>query len=95
MAHSVAVNTPLEALLVEQALALARELGAIAEAAPDGHVLAEAEQAAVRLGREFTRRALEATLQAQAAAAEKKGRPAVPAPAAAAATPRARSTRPR
>ena len=84
MAHTVEVNTPLEALLVEQALAMARELGAVADAAPDGLVLAHAELAAVRLGREFTRRALEAALQAQAAAAEKKGRPAVPAPAAAA-----------
>jgi hypothetical protein len=90
MAHSVEVNTPLEALLVEQALAMARELGAVADAAPDGRVLAEAEVAAVRLGREFTRRALEATLQTQAEAAEKKGRLAASVPAAAAATPRAR-----
>ena len=57
MAHTVEVNTPLEALLVEQALAMAREWGAVADAAPDGHVLAQAEQAAVRLGREFMRRA--------------------------------------
>jgi hypothetical protein len=90
MAHSVEVNTPLEALLVEQALAMVRELGGVADAAADGCVLAQAEVAAVRLGREFTRLALEATLQAQADAAEKKGRPAASAPAAAAVTPRVR-----
>jgi hypothetical protein len=89
MAHTVEVNTPLEALLVEQALAMVRELDGVANAAADGRVLAEAEVAAVRLGREFTRRALEATLQAQAEAAEKKGRPAASVPAAAVVTPRA------
>jgi hypothetical protein len=62
MAHTIEVNTPLEALLVEQALAMIRELGSVADAAADGRVLAEAEVAAVRLGREFTRRTLEATL---------------------------------
>lgn len=93
MAHSVEVNTPLEALLVDQALAMARELEAVARAAPDGRVLAEAELAAVRLGREFTRRALEAALQEQAACAEKKAPPAASAPAVAAATPKARRAR--
>jgi hypothetical protein len=90
MAHTIEVNTPLEALLVEQALAMVRELGSVADAAADGRVLAQAEVAAVRLGREFTRRALEATLQEQAAASEKKGRPAASVPAAAAVTPRVR-----
>jgi len=77
------VQTPLEALLVEQALAIARQLQQTADAAPDGHVLARVEAAAVPAGREFTRRAVEAALQAQAAAAEKKGRLAGPVPAAA------------
>ena len=90
MVHQVEVRTPLEALLVEQALLMARELQAVADAAPDGRVLADAELAAVRAGRELTRRALEAALQAQAEQAEKKGRPPAPAPAAPAATPRAR-----
>jgi len=90
MAHTIEVNTPLEALLVEQALAMVRELGGVADAAPDGRVLAQAEIAAVRLGREFTRRALEATLQAQADAAEKKGRPAAIVPAVAVVMPRVR-----
>ena len=90
MAHTVEVNTPLEALLVEQALAMARELGAVADAAPDGHVLAQAEVAAVRLGPRVHASRPGGALQAQADAAEKKGRPAASAPAAAAATPRAR-----
>jgi hypothetical protein len=76
-------ETPLEALLVEQALALARQLRQAADAAPDGQVLARVEAAALPAGRELTRRAVEAALQAQAAAAEKKGRPAAAAPAAA------------
>jgi hypothetical protein len=76
-------HTPLESLLLEQALAIARQLQQTADAAPDGQVLARVEAAALPAGREFTRRAVEAALQAQAAAAEKKGRPAAPAPAAA------------
>ena len=83
-------DTPLQALLVEQALLLARQLERGADAAPDGQVLARVEALAVPAGRELTRKAVEAALQAQALAAEKKGRPAAPAPAAAAApTPRA------
>ena len=78
--------TPLEALLVEQARLMARELQRVADDAPDGLVLARAEQAALTAGREFTRRALEATLQAQAEAAQKKTRPAAPASAATAST---------
>jgi hypothetical protein len=76
-------------LLVEQALLMARELQAAADAAPDGRVLAVAELVAVRAGRELTRKALEAALQAQAEGAEKRGRPAAPAAAAGDATPRA------
>jgi hypothetical protein len=68
-------QTPLEALLVEQALLLARPLQEAADAAPDGQVLARVEAAALPAGRELTRRAVEAALQAQAGAAEKKGRP--------------------
>jgi len=75
-------HTPLEALLVEHALAIARQLQQTAEASPDGRVLADVEAAAVPAGREFTRRAVEAACQAQAAAAEKKGRPAGSAPGA-------------
>jgi len=82
-------QTPLEALLVEQALLLARQLQQAADAAPDGQVLARVEALAVPAGRELTRKAVEAALQAQAEEAEKKGRPAGAAAAAASApTPR-------
>ena len=95
MGRTFIANTDLEALLVEQALAMARELQAVADAAPDGQVLAVAEIAAVRSGRELTRRALEAALQAQAGPAEKKGLPAASAPAAGVAASRTRRRAPR
>jgi hypothetical protein len=75
-------RTPLEALLVEQALLLARQLQQAADAAPDGHVLAAVEASALAAGRELTRQAVQAALQGQAEAAEKKGRRAAAAPAA-------------
>jgi hypothetical protein len=81
MSHTVEVNTPLEAVLVEQALLMARELQRAAESAPHGHVLERAEAVALTAGREFTRRALEAALQGRADAAEKKTRPGGPAAA--------------
>lgn len=74
-------ETPLQALLVEQALLLARQLQQTADAAPDGQVLARVEALAVPAARELARQAVQATLQAQAEMAEKKGRPAAPAPA--------------
>jgi len=76
-------ETPLEALVLEHALLLARQLQQAADAARDGHVLAAVEAAALPAGRELTRKAVESALQAQAAAAEKKGRRAAAAPAAA------------
>jgi hypothetical protein len=92
MERTFTARTELEAILVEQALAMARDLEAVTDAAPDGQVLAIAEAAALRSGRELTRTALESALRRQAEAAEKKGLPAGPAPAAAAASSR---TRPR
>lgn len=89
MTRTFEARTELEAVLVEQALLMARELQATADAAPDGQVLAQAELAALRGGRELTRRALESALQGQAEAAEKKAPPAGRAPAGAGATPRA------
>ena len=82
MTRTFHADTPLEALVLEQALALARQLQQTADAAPDGAVLAAVEAAAVPAGRELTRRAVEAALQAQAEPAEKRGRPAAPARAA-------------
>jgi hypothetical protein len=81
--HTFRAQTPLEALLLEQALLLARQLQQAADAAPDGQVLAQVEALAVPAGRELTRQAVQATLQAQAQAAEKKGRRRAAAPAAA------------
>jgi hypothetical protein len=77
-------ETPLQALLVEQALLLARQLEDTAHQAPDGQVLARVEALAVPGARELARQAVQATLQAQAEAAEKKGPPAAPARAGAA-----------
>lgn len=94
MERMVMVRTELEAILVDQALAMARELETLTDAAPDGQVLAVAEQAALRSGRELTRRALEAALQRQAEGVEKKREvPAASAPAAAVAWSRTRRPR--
>ena len=82
-------ETPLQALLVEQALSLAQQLQQTADDAPDGQVLARVEALAVPAAREMARQAVQAALQAQAEAAEKRGRPAAPAPAAAASGTRA------
>jgi len=71
-------ETPLQALLVEQALLLAQQLEQTADTAPDGQVLSRVEALAVPAARELARRAVEAALQAQAEAAEKKGRRAAP-----------------
>jgi hypothetical protein len=88
MERTFTARTEVEAILLEQALAMARELEMVSDAAPDGRVLAVSELAAIRAGR-----ALEATLQRQAGSAEKKGPPAGPAPAAAVAGPRTRGPR--
>lgn len=77
--RDIRVNNPTEALLVEQALAMARELNDTANAATDGRVLQEIEQLAVTRGRELTRKSVEAVVNDQAEAVEKKGRRAEPA----------------
>jgi broad specificity phosphatase PhoE len=71
-------QTPLEALLVEQALLLARQLQKTADDAADGQVLAAVEATAVPAARELARKAVQATLQQQAHEAEKKGGPTAP-----------------
>jgi hypothetical protein len=81
-AKELRIEDPVEALIVEQALAMARELKRTCRLAPDGQVLAAAEQVALAQGRELTRRSLEAVLEAERADVEKKGRAAEPAPAA-------------
>lgn len=83
------VAQDVERLIVEQAQAFTQELWRVAQAAPDGQVLRLAELFVVEQGRELLRSALEKTLQAQAAALEKKGRPHGPVPVVSAATTKA------
>ena len=79
--RDIRVNDPSEALVIEQALAMYREMKQAADAAPDGTVFDVAESLAVTRGREFTRKSLEIVLHDQAEGVEKKGLPAEPAPA--------------
>ncbi|MGL4555196.1 MAG: hypothetical protein ACRC33_28855 [Gemmataceae bacterium] len=65
-------ETPLQALILEHALAMARQLEHTAGNAAHGRVLAAVESFAVPAGRELTRKAVEAALQAQADPVEKK-----------------------
>jgi hypothetical protein len=81
-AASLDAMTPLQRLIVERALALAKELEATADSAPDGQIIDRCESLLLGNGREFLRRALEDTPRARVDALEKKGRPAGPAPAA-------------
>lgn len=73
----------IEAAAMEQARAMARELRQLADATPDGHVLARVEKATVELGRRFVRDRLQDVLNAQANDLEKKGGAPGTAPAAA------------
>lgn len=70
---NLTIADPTERLLVEQALAFARELRKTASASPDGRVLRNAESFCVVQGREFLGTALATVLQAEADAVEKKG----------------------
>jgi hypothetical protein len=63
----------IEAAAIEHALLMVRDLKRLADAAPDGHVLATVEVAALERGRRFTRDRLQDVLNAQAAGLEKKG----------------------
>lgn len=72
---TLTVENATEALIVEQALAYARQLKRTADAAPDGQVLDRAETVTLDQGRDFLRRSLQIVLQSQAEAVEKKGRP--------------------
>ena len=81
--RDIRVESPLEALIVEQALAMVREMKRVADAAPDGKVLDQAETIAVSRGRDLTRKSLESVLNDQAQEVEKKGRRAGVVPAAA------------
>lgn len=71
--RQIEVRNASEAAAVEQALAMVRELDRMADDAPDGHVIARVEQAALDRGRRFTRDRLQDVLNRQAEALEKKG----------------------
>jgi hypothetical protein len=71
--RSIRVESPQEALIVEQALAMYREMREAAARAADGEVLSVAESLAVVRGREFARRSLETVLAEEAVVVEKKG----------------------
>ena len=77
MKRRVEVRTDLQLILVDQALAMAKELELelVSDAVPNGQVLAVTALAAIRTRRELTRHALEAALQRHSDPAEAKGRP--------------------
>jgi len=72
--RTIVADSEAEALFLEQAKAMFAELNRTADAAPDGHVLHQAEMCAMTQGRKLIRSALESTLQEQAHEVEKKGR---------------------
>jgi hypothetical protein len=78
MATTFVAENATEALILEQALAYARQLTRTATTAPDGHVLRLTEACVLERGRELLRQSLEIVLQAQAPAVEKRGRSAAP-----------------
>jgi hypothetical protein len=65
-------ETPFQRLMMERALAMAKELERTGRAAPRGQVLDELEASAMAQGREFTRVALEGALQGEVDEIEKK-----------------------
>jgi hypothetical protein len=68
-------QTPLQRLLLEQALAMAEELQQALDDAPAGHVLDRCEDAAVARGRELIRLAIEQATQQAIDRREKKTAP--------------------
>jgi len=70
--RTFAVTDPVEILVVEQALAMSRQLRQVCRDAPYSKVLARAETAAVEGGRELTRAMLQAELDRAAAERKKK-----------------------
>jgi hypothetical protein len=74
MPHAtIATETPFESLVVEQALAFAREMESTANGAADGKVLDQCELLTLSKGRELLRTILAGAAQQQADAVEKKG----------------------
>jgi hypothetical protein len=81
--RDIRVENPQEALFVEQALAMYREMRRTAAAAPDGQVIAATEHVALARGRELIRQSLETVLQDEAQTVEKRGAQSEPVRAAA------------
>ena len=73
--------TPLQRLMVEQAFLLAQELERAADSAPKGQVIDRCESLLLGQGRDFLRKALEASLRSRTEALEKKGERPASAPA--------------
>ena len=78
-AEPIIAETPLQRLLAEQSIVLAKELEAASAGAPPGLGLARCEAVALDRGRVLLRDALAAALQQQIAEGEKKGLPPAPA----------------
>lgn len=79
MSHAmIEVETAFESLVVEQALAFAREMEATANGAADGKVLDQCELLTLSKGRALLRAILTGAAQQQADAVEKKGRRPAP-----------------
>ena len=78
MSRVISAETPFESLVLEQALAFAREMEATANNAPDGKVLDQIELLTLSKGRELLRAILTGAAQQQAEAVEKKGRRPAP-----------------
>lgn len=83
---SVPVDTDFQRLVVERALALAREVESTAGAAPDGRVLDRCEGLLLTRGREFLNGVLQGMAQHTADEAVKKGGPGLATAATASAT---------
>lgn len=71
--REIRVESPQEALIVEQALAMYRELRDATAQAADGAVLSVAESLAVTRGRELTRQSLQTVLQEEIETWKKRG----------------------
>ena len=72
---TLVARTAFQRLMMEQALAMAKELEQAGDAAPDGQVLDQLETLAVARGRDFTRGALEGALQRQVDDLDASGTP--------------------
>ena len=78
MSRVISAETPFESLVLEQALAFAREMEATANGAADGKVLEQCELLTLSKGRELLRAILTGVAQQQADTFEKKGALPVP-----------------